>query len=311
MNLNKQIAWLLAAIVVLLLWTSTFASGVETVKDNNDGYLGDILVNTGVQNGQSDVGHWTDLSDIPGLKGDKGDTGTSGYSPIKGVDYFDGLNGVDGKDGYAPVNGVDYFNGVNGINGKDGTNGNDGKNGITPIKGIDYTDGSNGKDGINGIGKDGENGITPVKGVDYFDGLDGVNGKNGKDVDPKTVNNLNNRIDNTNQRIDSLSNRVSKLERTQFKLQVEFRIFDSKRLTISPYISQNFTRNKIDEVGVRVTVKLGKSYEEKLIEKTNSRLSAIEKQMGRTPVIEKTVDSNGKTTSIHIIENGLVIDGTF
>lgn len=47
----------------------------------------------------------------------------------------DGLNGADGKDGYTPVKGVDYFDGQNG---KDGLNGKDGKDGITPQKGTDY-----------------------------------------------------------------------------------------------------------------------------------------------------------------------------
>ena len=35
--------------------------------------------------------------------------GKDGYTPIKGVDYFDGKDGVDGKDGYTPIKGVDYF----------------------------------------------------------------------------------------------------------------------------------------------------------------------------------------------------------
>lgn len=58
-----------------------------------------------------------------------GKDGKDGYTPIKGVDYFDGKDGADGKDGYTPVKNVDYFDG------KDGTNGADGK---TPVKGEDY-----------------------------------------------------------------------------------------------------------------------------------------------------------------------------
>lgn len=72
----------------------------------------------------------------------------------------DGKDGVDGQDGYTPIKGVDYFDG---INGKDGTNGVDGEDGYTPIKGVDYFDGINGH--------------TPVKGVDYFDGVDGGDGR--------------------------------------------------------------------------------------------------------------------------------------
>ena len=79
--------------------------------------------------------------------------GEDGYTPVKGVDYF------DGKDGYTPVKGVDYFDGQ------------DGKDGYTPVKGVDYTDGKDGKDGAEGQpGKDGQDGYTPVKGVDYNDG---------------------------------------------------------------------------------------------------------------------------------------------
>lgn len=43
-----------------------------------------------------------------------------------------GKDGKDGVDGYTPVKGVDYFDG------KDGTNGKDGADGKTPVKGTDY-----------------------------------------------------------------------------------------------------------------------------------------------------------------------------
>ena len=43
--------------------------------------------------------------------------GLNGYSPIKGIDYVDGKDGVNG---YSPVKGVDYFDGNDGANGSDG-----------------------------------------------------------------------------------------------------------------------------------------------------------------------------------------------
>ena len=58
-----------------------------------------------------------------------------------GKDGINGINGKDGKDGYTPVKGVDYFDGKDGVDGKDGapgTPGADGKDGYTPIKGTDY-----------------------------------------------------------------------------------------------------------------------------------------------------------------------------
>jgi hypothetical protein len=48
----------------------------------------------------------------------QGPPGKDGYTPVKGVDYFDGQNGKDGsdgKDGYTPVKGVDYFDGESGV----------------------------------------------------------------------------------------------------------------------------------------------------------------------------------------------------
>ena len=119
------------------------------------------------------------------LKGADGQNGKDGYTPVKGVDYFDGRDGQDGKDGYTPVKGVDYF---------DGINGKDGKDGHTPVKGVDYFDGRDGKDGENGL-----DGVSPTitvstitgghrisitdknetKTVDVIDGSDGTNGTNG------------------------------------------------------------------------------------------------------------------------------------
>lgn len=39
----------------------------------------------------------------------KGDNGKDGYTPIKGIDYFDGEDGKDGVDGKTPVKGTDYY----------------------------------------------------------------------------------------------------------------------------------------------------------------------------------------------------------
>lgn len=44
-----------------------------------------------------------------GANGKDGKDGKDGYTPIKGIDYFDGLNGRDGADGRTPVRGEDYF----------------------------------------------------------------------------------------------------------------------------------------------------------------------------------------------------------
>lgn len=60
---------------------------------------------------------------IDGKNGEKGERGETGLT---------GEKGTDGKDGYTPVKGIDYFDG------KDGVNGTNGKDGYTPVKGTDY-----------------------------------------------------------------------------------------------------------------------------------------------------------------------------
>lgn len=96
-----------------------------------------------------------------------------------GADGQPGKDGSPGKDGYTPVKGVDYFDGQPGKDGADGKDGSPGKDGYTPVKGVDYFDGQPGKDGKDG--SPGADGYTPVKGKDYFDGEPGKDGSNGKD----------------------------------------------------------------------------------------------------------------------------------
>jgi len=74
------------------------------------------------------------------------------------------------------------------------------------------------------------------------------------------------------ERIDEVNNRVSKLERTQFKVQTEFRIIDTKTFSVSPYVSSNFTRNCVDEADLRIVFKIGKSYEEREIDKLREKI---------------------------------------
>ena len=62
--------------------------------------------------------------------GPRGLQGSDGYTPIKGIDYFDGK---DGKDGYTPIKGIDYFDGDKGDTGSQGENGTDGKDGESGV----------------------------------------------------------------------------------------------------------------------------------------------------------------------------------
>ena len=80
---------------------------------------------------------------LKGEKGSQGERGADGYTPVKGVDYFDGKDGENGKDGISPMlriiedtweishdNGLTFQpTGIKavGLAGKDGANGKDGR----------------------------------------------------------------------------------------------------------------------------------------------------------------------------------------
>ena len=79
--------------------------------------------------GRLELGDGHRVSTLDDIKAQDGADGKDGYTPVKGVDYFDGQDGrdgIDGQDGYTPIKGVDYFDGRDGV---DGSNGQDGQRG--------------------------------------------------------------------------------------------------------------------------------------------------------------------------------------
>ena len=88
------------------------------------------------------------------IKGEAGSDGSDGVDGVDGKSAYEiaveqgfagteiewlaslhGADGIDGVDGYTPVKGVDYFDGQNG---RDGTDGENGQDGYTPVRGTDY-----------------------------------------------------------------------------------------------------------------------------------------------------------------------------
>ncbi|TXG75718.1 collagen-like protein [Candidatus Dojkabacteria bacterium] len=104
------------------------------------------------------------------LKGLKGDTGKEGYTPVKGEDYFTETEIAEFKVEITPIKGVDYRDGIDGY---------------TPIKGVDYFDGIDGKTPIAGVDfplpKDGE------PGADGKPGPRGPKGKDGDVITGETI----------------------------------------------------------------------------------------------------------------------------
>lgn len=82
------------------------------------------------------------------LKGDKGDPGTPGKDGAPGKDGIPGKDGAPGKDGYTPIKGVDYFDGVKGDKGEKGEKGDRGEQGV---KGDRGEKGEKGEQGIQGL----------------------------------------------------------------------------------------------------------------------------------------------------------------
>lgn len=109
----------------------------------------------------------------------KGKDGKDGYTPIKGVDYFDGKDGANG------LNGKDGADGLNGKDGKDGISATHNWNGtiltISSASGTSSADlkGEQGLQGIQGPagpqGEKGERGEPGAPGVSDLSG-DGVSG---------------------------------------------------------------------------------------------------------------------------------------
>lgn len=94
-----------------------------TVRDNNNGEEGYILIHSGeVQGNYNDVGTWVNPENIPTLKGEKGDTGEQGLQGVQGVQGKRGVRGHRGKQG---IQGEQGLQGIQGIQGENGMNGSD------------------------------------------------------------------------------------------------------------------------------------------------------------------------------------------
>lgn len=77
------------------------------IKDENGEWIGvpAIVGPAGPAGLQGPIGE----TGPEGPQGIPGPKGNDGYTPVKGVDYFDGADGPAGENGYTPVKGVDYF----------------------------------------------------------------------------------------------------------------------------------------------------------------------------------------------------------
>lgn len=106
------------------------------------------------------------------LKGDKGDPGTPGKDGAPGKDGIPGKDGTPGKDGYTPIKGVDYFDGAKGEKGdkgEQGVKGDRGEQGIQGLPGTTVYSELSDKPSINGVILEGNKTLSELGIVNYDD----------------------------------------------------------------------------------------------------------------------------------------------
>jgi len=105
---------------------------------------------------------------------------------------------------------------------------------------------------------------------------------------------LQNQVNGINARTADAERRIDRLEETKYLLEPTVRLYDSKRWQVQAFDSYDVRHGMNFALGARVMFKLGKSYEEKLIARSNpeiarllsanvqqdaSRLAKLEKQL--------------------------------
>lgn len=88
--------------------------------------------------------------------------------------------------------------------------------------------------------------------------------------------NYGNELNNHEDRLNDHEGRIGDLEETQFNIVPEVQFIRGKNHTVSAYTKYNVRHNKIPEVGLRITVGLGKSWTQEELEKMEEKLSKLE-----------------------------------
>ena len=92
---------------------------------------------------------------------------------------------------------------------------------------------------------------------------------------------LQRQIDATNGNVAALGDRVANLERLKVMPEADVRFFDSKHVSAMAYDAYDATNGRNFAVGVKVMLKLGKSYEQSLIEKQQKQIDSLESILRR------------------------------
>lgn len=86
--------------------------------------------------------------------------------------------------------------------------------------------------------------------------------------------------------------RIKDLESTQYKAQLSLRLYDAQHFSVSTYGQYNIGRQKADEFGVNITLKLTKSYEGKELAKLAARMARLERNEQHEKMIRTDKELN-------------------
>ncbi|MDO9509224.1 MAG: hypothetical protein Q7I97_07820 [Thermovirgaceae bacterium] len=82
-------------------------------------------------------------------------------------------------------------------------------------------------------------------------------------------------LPNWSPQISGLDSRISDLEETQYVFGLNLRLYDLRRASWNVFANYSANRSKLDRVEIDLTLKLGKSYEEKQIEELRAEIAEL------------------------------------
>ena len=92
---------------------------------------------------------------------------------------------------------------------------------------------------------------------------------------------LQNQVNATNSKVANLDNRVDQLEKVKVMADLNVRILDTKKYTVGLFDMWDGTNNRNFAFGARLTYKLGKSYEETVLEKQQLQIEALQRVLNK------------------------------
>ena len=125
-----------------------------------------------------------------------------------------------------------------------------------------------------------------------------------------SINSLDQQVGKNYKRLDDHEGRISDLEETEINLMGEVQFIRGKNHTVSTYAKYDVRHSSVPEVGLKLTVGLGKSWTQEELERLEIKLNKIEKLLqkvaGKRELIETKMIKTNNGYSIVINEGDTV-----